>query len=85
VQALDKQLHHAAFLLKAPSAELPQKIAQVQDTVRSLEKELSRLKSKLAASQGSDLAAQAFDVNGVKVLAAPSKAMRSRCAKRWIS
>jgi alanyl-tRNA synthetase len=70
VQALDKQLHHAAFLLKAPSAELPQKIAQVQDTVRSLEKELSRLKSKLAASQGADLAAQAFDVNGVKVLAA---------------
>jgi alanyl-tRNA synthetase len=70
VQALDKQLHHAAFLLKAPSAELPQKIAQVQDTVRSLEKELLRLKSKLAASQGSDLAAQAFDVNGVKVLAA---------------
>jgi alanyl-tRNA synthetase len=70
VQALDRQLHHAAFLLKAPSAELPQKIAQVQDTVRSLEKELSRLKSKLAASQGADLAAQAFDVNGVKVLAA---------------
>jgi alanyl-tRNA synthetase len=70
VQALDKQLHHAAFLLKAPSAELPQKISQVQDTVRSLEKELSRLKSKLAASQGTDLAAQAFDVNGVKVLAA---------------
>src|SRR5258707_1700772 len=37
---------------------------------RALEKELSRLKSKLAASQGSDLSALAVDVKGAKVLAA---------------
>ena len=37
---------------------------------KSLEKELARLKSKLASSQGDDLAEQAGDVNGVKVLAA---------------
>jgi len=41
---------------------------------RTLEKELGRLKSKLAASAGSDLAAQAVDVSGsagvIKVLAA---------------
>jgi alanyl-tRNA synthetase len=70
VQALDRQLHHAAFLLKAPAAELAQKIGQVQDTVKSLEKELGRLKSKLASSRGDDLAAQAVDVRGIKVLAA---------------
>jgi alanyl-tRNA synthetase len=70
VQALDRELHHAAFLLKAPPAEIGQKIAQVQDSVKSLEKELARLKSKLAASQGDDLAAQAVDVRGTKVLAA---------------
>jgi len=70
VQALDRELHHAAFLLKAPASELGQKIAQVQDTVKSLEKELGRLKSKLASSQGDDLAAQAVDVRGIKVLAA---------------
>jgi alanyl-tRNA synthetase len=70
VQALDRELHHAAFLLKAPPSELGQKIAQVQDTVKSLEKELARLKSKLASSQGDDLAAQAIDVRGIKVLAA---------------
>ena len=40
------------------------------DNVRSLEKELSRLKSKLASSQGDELADQAVDVKGVKVLAA---------------
>jgi alanyl-tRNA synthetase len=70
VQALDRELHHAAHLLKAPPAELGQKIAQVQDTVKSLERELARLKSKLASSQGDDLASQAIDVRGIKVLAA---------------
>jgi len=38
--------------------------------VRSLERELGRLKSKLASSQGADLAEQAVDVKGAKVLAA---------------
>ena len=70
VQALDRDLQHAAFLLKAPASEVAQKIKQIQDNVKSLERELVRLKSKLAASQGDDLASQAVDVNGVKVLAA---------------
>jgi alanyl-tRNA synthetase len=70
VQALDRDLHHAAFLLKAPPSELGAKIAQVQDTVKSLEKEVARLKSRLASSQGDDLAAQAIEVRGIKVLAA---------------
>ncbi|NOR52456.1 MAG: alanine--tRNA ligase, partial [Gammaproteobacteria bacterium] len=37
---------------------------------RTLEKELQQLKSRLASSQGSDLAGQAVDINGIKVLAA---------------
>ena len=41
-----------------------------RDNVRALEKELARLKSRLAASQGDDLASQAVDVKGAKVLAA---------------
>ena len=70
VQALDRDLQHAAFLLKTPASEVAQKITQIQDNVKSLERELARLKSKLAASKGDDLASQAVDVNGVKVLAA---------------
>jgi len=70
VQALDRQMHEAAYRLKAPASELTQKIAQVQDNVRALEKELARLKSRLASSQGDDLSAQAVDVKGIKVLAA---------------
>ena len=37
---------------------------------KALEKELARFKSKLASSQGEDLAGQAVDVKGIKVLAA---------------
>ena len=70
VQALDRDLQHAAFLLKAPASEVAQKITQIQENVKSLERELARLKSKLAASRGDDLASQAVEVNGVKVLAA---------------
>jgi len=47
-----------------------QKIAQILDSVKGLEKELSRLKSKLASSQGDELADQVVEVKGVKLLAA---------------
>ena len=67
---LEGGLHHAAQALKSTAAEVPAKVQQVLDHVRSLEKELSRLKSKLASNQGGDLASQAVDVNGAQVLAA---------------
>ncbi|MCX7146126.1 MAG: DHHA1 domain-containing protein, partial [Sulfuritalea sp.] len=51
-------------------AEAAARVAQIQDNVKALEKELARLKSKLAASQGDDLMSQAADVKGIKVLAA---------------
>jgi len=67
---LEEGLHNAAQALKATVAEVPVKVHQVLDQVRALEKELLRLKSKLASSQGGDLAAQAVEVNGAQVLAA---------------
>ncbi|WP_369065128.1 alanine--tRNA ligase [Burkholderia gladioli] len=70
VQELDARLNTAASMLKAQPAELTQRIGQVQDQVKSLEKELAALKSKLASSQGDELAQQAVDVRGVQVLAA---------------
>jgi len=57
-------------VLKAPVSEVPAKLAQVLDNVRALERELARLKSRLASSQGDDLASQAVQVKGAKVLAA---------------
>lgn len=70
VQSQQALINQVAGELKAPAHEVPAKIAQVMDHVKSLEKELARLKSKLASSQGDDLATQALEVNGVKVLAA---------------
>jgi len=70
VQSLSNLVNEAAAALKAQPEELTQRIVQVQDHVKALEKELSSLKSKLASSQGDELLSQAVDVNGIKVLAA---------------
>ena len=70
VQALDRQLTEVAGALKAPAAEATTRIAHLQDSLKSMEKELARLKGKLASSQGDDLAARAIDIGGIKVLAA---------------
>ncbi|NLD70818.1 MAG: alanine--tRNA ligase [Limnobacter sp.] len=70
VQRLEDTVSEAAATLKAPASELNAKLAQALEQARAAEKELARLKSRLAASQGDDLAAQAVDVGGVKVLAA---------------
>ena len=70
MQTLSNRVAEAAAALKAQPEELTQRIAQVQDHVKALEKELSALKSKLASNQGDELLTQAVDVNGIKVLAA---------------
>ncbi len=70
LQKLDTQINQLAVSLKATPSDLAQRIAQLQDHARSLEKELERLGSKLAASQGDELMSQAVEVNGVKILAA---------------
>ena len=69
-QKAQAQVDAIAQSLRVPAAEATVKIGQIMDQVKNLEKELDRLKSKLAASQGDDLAGQAVDVGGVKVLAA---------------
>ena len=69
VQSQQALLDAAAAAVRAPSTELPERINQLQDGMKSLEKELARLKSKLAASAGADLASQAVDIKGAKVLA----------------
>ncbi len=70
VQEQQALLAEAAAAIKAPPAEMPAKLAQVLDNVRSLERELARLKQKLASSQGDDLLAQSVAVKGAHVVAA---------------
>ncbi len=70
VQSINRKLVEAAGALKTSPDELTARIAQVQDQVKVLEKEVAALKSKLAAGQGDELVSKAVDVNGIKVLAA---------------
>ncbi len=86
MQGLDKKLSHAADLLKAQPAELDVKITALLDHVKALEKQLNQAKSKLAASAGDDLAAQAKAVGSAHILAAvlegaDSKALRETLDK----
>ncbi len=86
LQDLDARTRQAAAALKVQPSEVPQKIAQIQDQVKALEKELDRLKSKLATSQGDSLLSQVVEVKGVKVLSlelegADVKALRETADK----
>jgi alanyl-tRNA synthetase len=69
VQHQNAQVEGVAEMLKVQPGEVGARLQQIMDNVRALEKELGRLKSKLAASQGDDLADQAVPVGGAKVLA----------------
>ncbi len=69
VQRTRETLDQAAGLLKTQPAELPERIQALQQQTRQIERELERLQDKLAASAGADLATQAVDVAGVKLLA----------------
>lgn len=64
---IDRQARVAARLKAAPS-ELEDRLDRVLERVSGLEKQLEAANQKLAASQGSDLAASAIDVGGAKLV-----------------
>lgn len=70
VDGIEARMQEAAQLLKTAPHDLPQRVGQLQDQLKHLERELERVNAKLAASQGDDLINQAKDLQGIKVLAA---------------
>ncbi|MEX0959728.1 MAG: alanine--tRNA ligase [Burkholderiales bacterium] len=70
VQRREVKLAEISAALKSSPEEVEHRLVQVLESVKSLEKELTRLKSKLATSQGDDLADQAEALGELKVLAA---------------
>lgn len=68
VAAQKSELDKAAKLLKADSNSLVTKLKAQLDRTKQLEKELSQLKDKLAAATSADLAGDAQEINGIKVL-----------------
>ena len=70
IEADEDRLMRIGGLINAGKDELEDKLSKLVERNRKLEKELEQIKSKLASAAGSDLASQAVDVNGAKVLAA---------------
>jgi alanyl-tRNA synthetase len=81
IQSMDHQLKQLAAVLKVAPDALEGRLQQILERGKSLEKELDELKSKMASASGDELAENAVEVNGIKVLSArlddiDSKALR---------
>jgi alanyl-tRNA synthetase len=70
VRELENCLGAVSAVLKSDRDSVVEKTNQLLRRNRALERELEQMKARLAASRGDDLAAQAEDVDGLKVLAA---------------
>ncbi len=66
----EQRLAEVAQLLSAHGAEVVDKLRQLFDRQKKLERELESLKAKAASAATQDLAGEAQDVHGVKVVAA---------------
>jgi alanyl-tRNA synthetase len=66
----DQVLRDIAGLLRGSREDVDEKVRELVERSRKLEKEVQQLKSRLASGQSGDLTSQARDVDGVKVLAA---------------
>jgi alanyl-tRNA synthetase len=70
LQHLEDTVGQTAGMLKAPVAEVNERLASVLEHVKTLDKELAALKGKLASAQGDELVNHAQDIKGVKLLVA---------------
>jgi alanyl-tRNA synthetase len=65
----EQTLRQLCELVKANQDDLLERVKQINASNKTLEKELDQLKAKMASSAGSDLAASAKEVGGIKLLA----------------
>ncbi|WP_431064614.1 alanine--tRNA ligase [Methylotuvimicrobium sp.] len=70
IDSRDKALAIIAGCLKSAPEKAADKVEQLLEKNKQLEKELERLKAKLASSAGGELSSQAVEIEGIKVLAA---------------
>jgi alanyl-tRNA synthetase len=70
IDETDQQLSEVCELVKGNAGNVADKVAALRSENRDLEKEIARLKQKLASGTGADLTAEAVEVAGIKVLAA---------------
>jgi len=63
------KINKLSSLLKASNDEVEDKLSQILSKLKTQEKEIAQLKSKMATQTGKDLTADAVEIDGVKVLA----------------
>lgn len=68
IEALEDSLTESAGVLRADKGNFSDKIRQLVDQNKKLEKEVSQLNMKLASGAGNDLADSAIEVNGIKLI-----------------
>jgi len=69
LESRDKALASIAGLVKSSPDNAPEKVEQLLEKNKLLEKQLERLQAKLASAAGGELVGKAVDVDGIKVLA----------------
>ncbi|MDO6709890.1 alanine--tRNA ligase [Aliiglaciecola sp. 2_MG-2023] len=84
VQDQSKLISSISGLLKSEPANLENRIVAVVDHTKELEKELSKLKQKMAAQAGTDLASKTTDVKGVKVLSTKVEGVESKTLRTMV-
>ena len=70
VQDMEETLGGVAGTLRVVPSDVPARVGALLEQLRDLDKEMMALKGRLASVQGDELALQAVDVKGLKVLAA---------------
>ncbi len=80
----EAQLAEAAALLGGNVGEVVDKIRQLAERQKKLDRELESLKAKQAAGATSDLSSSAVEVNGVKILAARLEGLDAKALREAI-
>jgi alanyl-tRNA synthetase len=80
----ERRLGEAVALLGGTPAELGEKLRGLLDRQKKLERELDGLKAKAASGATSDLAGQAQEIDGIKVLAARLEGLDAKALREAI-
>ena len=80
----NSQLQSLAAGLKTEPSQLADRIAQMQEQHKALEKELARIKQKMASQAGNDLLNSAVSINGVKVLISKLEGVEAKSLREMV-
>jgi alanyl-tRNA synthetase len=84
IQQIDAQIRHLSHSLHVSSSDLGDRVSQLIERSRSLEKEVERLNAQLAASSSDELLDQAVEVGSARVLAARMDGIEAKSLRETV-